>query len=35
MLHSLQNNKVNFILFRSFVNIFEINLEDNAALAVK
>ena len=35
MLHSLQNNKVNFILFRSFVNIFEINLEDNASLAAK
>ena len=28
-LHSLQNNKVGFILFRSFVTIFEINLEDS------
>ena len=34
-LHSLQNNKASFILFRSFVAIFEVNLEYKTALAAK
>ena len=35
ILQSLQNNKASFILFRSFVRIFELKLEYHTALAAK